>query len=139
MTQQQRSRDFNCVQVYIPPLDTVELLKDVMGHCEEHAVKALVDDTYLGYISQAELDSALLALQPSANQFRIEATSKPGVSCSSSSAGIYKQLVAECLACRKPGIVEAALASLEAADALLLLSDADVLRECLGVGEVGCR
>ena len=112
--------------MYIPPIDRIELLNDVRA-MRRDAVKAFVDDTYLGYITRAELQTTLAELAMTFDMYSSSQGAPP-------SAMLYCQLVAECLACRKPSIVSTALASLESHERAL--ADADVLRECLGVGEV---
>lgn len=116
-----------CMQVYIPPLDREELVQDMRSpeHCQD-AVKAFVDDVYLGYLHASELHAALEELMPGGGSRPVQ-----------DSLPLYCQIIAECLACRRPGIVSAALQSVQgSAECNKVLADANVLRECLGVGEV---
>ena len=45
-------------QVYIPPIDRAELLADLRA-ANRDAVKAFVDDVYLGYITLRDLQASL--------------------------------------------------------------------------------
>lgn len=113
-------------KVYIPPLDREELVQDMRSpeHCQD-AVKAFVDDVYLGYLHASELHAALEELMPGGGSRPVQ-----------DSLPLYCQIIAECLACRRPGIVSAALQSVQgSAECNKVLADANVLRECLGVGE----
>ena len=58
-------------QVYIPPLEKDELLLDIRSACRVESAKAVVDDTYLGYIQQRELRQLL-------DEFALDAEGKEG-------------------------------------------------------------
>ena len=82
--------------------------------------QAVVDDTYLGYISLAEL-RGLLADCSGANPLR-----------SGCAPAALAELVAECLACRAPDIVALGVSYLGEEDAW---GCARVLHEALSVGQ----
>jgi hypothetical protein len=84
----------------------------------------VVDDAYLGYVSVAEL----LALLGEA----LAAASAPGGGAAAPLA-VYRALVAECLACRAPGIVDVGLAQLALAPEAWTCPR--VLAEALAVGQ----
>ncbi|KAK9829695.1 hypothetical protein WJX72_007404 [[Myrmecia] bisecta] len=87
-------------KVYIPPLEKDRLLKDLEGPHMVDAVKALVDDTYLGYVSLADLQSYLGDLVGRS------------LARGSQQAHIFFAIVAECLACRSPDIVRVGVHSM---------------------------
>ncbi len=57
--------------MYIPPLEKDELLLDIRSACRVESAKAVVDDTYLGYIQQRELRQLL-------DEFALDAEGKEG-------------------------------------------------------------
>jgi hypothetical protein len=71
-------------QVYIPPIEKDLLLRDLRQHHLKDAAKAVVDDTFLGYIKLEELEQQLRELfmeadqvgQNSANSANFAATSQ---------------------------------------------------------------
>ncbi|CAL8468683.1 g8223 [Coccomyxa elongata] len=120
-------------EVYIPPIDKDELLKEMHGFLTPDApsddfatimptvAKAVVDDTHLGYIKLIELEELLESFQEAAQRC-------PG-SCA---AEAFPALVAECFACRVPHIVDMGVEMLPSETAW---SCSRVLREALSVGQ----
>ena len=85
------------------------------------AAQAVVDDTFLGYVLLSELQSMM-------DQFAEVALSAP----EGKAALAFPMLVAECLACREPGLINTGIDFL-VVDAAW--SDAQVLQEALSVGQ----
>ena len=85
------------------------------------AAQAVVDDTFLGYVLLSELQSAM-------DQFA-EVTL---AALQGKAALVFPMLVAECLACREPGLINTGIDFL-VVDAAW--SDAQVLQEALAVGQ----
>ena len=88
------------------------------------AAQAVVDDSYLGYISVPEL----LGLLSEA----LAASASSGGAAAAALA-VYRALVAECLACRAPAIVDVGLAQLALADEAWTCPR--VVQEALSVGQ----
>lgn len=87
-------------------------------------LQAVVDDAYLGYISVPEL----LGLLSEA----LAASATSGGAAAAALAA-YRALVAECLACRAPAIVDVGLAQLALADEAWTCPR--VVQEALSVGQ----
>lgn len=81
----------------------------------------MVDDTFLGYVRLSELQSMM-------DQFAEITLSAPD----SKAARVFPMLVAECLACREPGLINTGIDFL-AFDAAW--NDSQVLQEALSVGQ----
>ncbi|KAK9840929.1 hypothetical protein WJX81_000905 [Elliptochloris bilobata] len=117
-------------KVYIPPIDKDELIRELRAAissecvCDLALTKAVVDDAYLGYISIPEL----LALLGEA----LAGSAGSGAPAAAALA-VYRSLVAECLACRAPAIVDVGLAQLALADEAWTCPR--VLEEALSVGQ----
>lgn len=84
-------------------------------------LQAVVDDTFLGYVHLSELQSMM-------DQFAEVAASAGDSKC----AAVFPMLVAECLACREPGLINTGVDFLafEAA-----WNNTQVLQEALSVGQ----
>lgn len=80
-----------------------------------------MDDTFLGYVRLSELQSAM-------DQFAEVTLS----AADSKAAAVFSMMVAECLACREPGLINTGIDFL-AFDAAW--NDAQVLQEALSVGQ----
>ena len=80
-----------------------------------------MDDTFLGYVRLSELQSVM-------DQFAEATLNAPG----SRAARVFPMLVAECLACREPGLINTGIDFL-AFDAAW--NDAQVVQEALSVGQ----
>jgi hypothetical protein len=95
-----------------------------VGPRRARATQAVVDDAYLGYVGVPEL----LALLGES----LAAASAPN-GAATAPLGVYRALVAECLACRAPGIVDVGLAQLALAPEAWTCPR--VLAEALAVGQ----
>lgn len=86
-----------------------------------YVLQAVVDDTFLGYVRLSELQSMM-------DQFAEVAASAGDSKC----AAVFPMLVAECLACREPGLINTGVDFLafEAA-----WNNNQVLQEALSVGQ----
>ena len=108
-----RARHRGCMPA--PPL---------VGPRRARASQAVVDDAYLGYIGVPELLALLGESLAAASALDGGATAP---------LGVYRALVAECLACRAPGIVDVGLAQLALAPEAWTCPR--VLAEALAVGQ----
>lgn len=84
-------------------------------------MQAAVDDTFLGYVRLSELQSVM-------DQFAEVTLNAPD----SKAARVFPMLVAECLACREPGLINTGIDFL-AFDAAW--NDGQVVQEALSVGQ----
>ncbi|CAL5221592.1 g3811 [Coccomyxa viridis] len=119
-------------KVYIAPVDKEDLLKQIQALLTEPLgedfamvapalAKAAVDDTFLGYVRLSELQSVM-------DQFAEVTLNAPD----SKAARVFPMLVAECLACREPGLINTGIDFL-AFDAAW--NDGQVVQEALSVGQ----